>query len=396
MESEESIQARDVSEEVSDNDHDLTNMSDDEPTGDDHIELDMSNNSSAYFDLHQDSVYLIATHPRLPLVVSGGGDNKGYVWVTHRSPPKLACELTGHTESIVAGGFTADGNFLVTGDMNGQLRVWRARAGGEKWEFLASSQEVDEIVWIRFHPRLPLVSVGAQDGSVWVYDCATQFSNVAVLNAHSLATTDAVFVGDDDDRPFLLTCAEDAIIVCWNIYENRALYNLGPMQLMGEHPWVKLALSPSGRTFAAGAQDGALVIVKCENGQLLETIDTTDGGVPDDSRSLEGISWCGKAPLLAVGNVNGDVWFYDIASWRARSHFKLEDAVTGLQFVRETRFLVVSGMDGTLGVWDAVSVEQIWNCQGHSGGILDFAIQENGNRIISAGDEGVCLVFNRP
>lgn len=395
MESEESIEARDISEVVPDDDQELMNISDDDSMEQEHIELDISSNSSTYFDLHQDSVYLIASHPRLPLVVSGGGDNKGYVWVTHKAPPKLACELTGHTESIVAGGVTADGNFLVTGDMNGQLRAWRSRAGGEKWEFLATSQEVDEIVWIRFHPRLPLVAVGAQDGSVWVYDAAAQFTNVAVLNAHSLPTTDASFVGDDDNNPFLLTCAEDASIVCWNVYEGRALYSLGPLQLRGEHPWVKLALSPSGRTFAAGAQDGALVIVKCDNGQLLETLDTTESGIPEDSRSLEGISWCDKAALLAVGNVNGDVWLYDVASWRPRSHFHLDDAVTGLEFVPGTRQLIVSGMDGSLGMWDAISAERIWNCQGHSGGILDFAIQENGNRIITAGDEGVCLIFNR-
>jgi len=39
------------------------------------IEIDMSNNSVSYFDKHTDSVFTLAHHPNLPLVVSGGADN---------------------------------------------------------------------------------------------------------------------------------------------------------------------------------------------------------------------------------------------------------------------------------------------------------------------------------
>lgn len=62
-----------------DNDADEMEINDEE---DEHehetLEIDMSNNSWSYFDKHQDSVFTIVAHPRLPMVLTGGGDNVAY------------------------------------------------------------------------------------------------------------------------------------------------------------------------------------------------------------------------------------------------------------------------------------------------------------------------------
>lgn len=359
----------------------------------DQIEIDMSNNSSAYFDRHADSVYLIASHPTLPMVVTGGGDDKAYLWTTHSVPTKLVTELNGFSESVVAGGFTSDGKYVVLGDMSGQVRVWRAKSGGEKWEFYTQLQDVDEVVWIRFHPKQPIAAVGAQDGSVWVYEIAPKFTQLAVLQAHAMPTTNALFVNTDDaDWLTLMTISEDSSIICWNVYQSQTIYQLNPTKLRGEHPWISICPSPSGKTVAVGSADGQIAIIKVDDGSVLQKFETTGEDTDLQGRSIEGLAWSDKTGLLAAGNVNGDIFLYSPANWKIRVQLKLKDAVTKLEFVPGKAFLVSSGMDESIDLWDSLSGQLLWEGKGHSGGILGFVIQKD--RIITAGDDGISLVYN--
>lgn len=364
----------------------------------DAIHLDMSNNSTTYFDKHTDSIFLIASHPSLPLVVSGGGDDMGYLWTTHSNPPRLATELSGHTDSLITGGFSYNGEYLVTGDMNGQVRVWRSQRGGEQWEFITCFREVDEVVWIRFHPSQPYFAVGALDGSVWTYLMeGGKISNISVHSLHSKTTNDGLFVDtSNEEKLTLVSISEDGSIVIWDVFRSVAIVTLGEAEFHGIHCWVSMSLSPSERTFIVGSLDGQLSVIKSADGQVLHLLNTAENIDDEDGQSIETVSCSNTVPLLAAGNVNGDVFLFDVTTWRLRSHFKLSNAITKLQFIPGTSHLVCSAIDSTLAVYDALTCDVVWSCLGHSEGVLGFALQNNGRRIISAGDDGVCLIFNQP
>lgn len=386
-------------------------MSEDEGQGEGEnenvLEIDMSNNSYSYFDSHTNPnpedesndqpycVTLLESHPTLPMVVSGGTDNMAYLWTTHKSPATVVTQLKGHTESVVAGGFTHDGNYVVTGDMTGQVRIWRSRKKGEMWEFFDTIQEVEEVVWITFHPKQNIFAVGANDGSVWVYAVEPQLENIAVLNAHSETSNNGIFVNVDDmDNLSLVTVADDFSIIHWDVYAGKPKYTLDDKPLYGEHAWISVSLSPTGKTFAAGAHDGTMVIVNVENGNVLNRINTAAESLEMESRSIESITWSDSHKLLATGNVAGEIQLYDLASWKVRKTLKVEEAVTKLQFIPAAPLLVSSSYDGQLIKWNVLTGEQKWVSQGHNAGILGFSVQENGTRLISGDDEGICLVFD--
>ena len=100
--------------------------------------------------------------------MTGGGDDIAYLWTTNSDSPKVVATLDGQTESVIAGGFSFDGAFAVTGDMNGQIRVWKSVKRGQQWEFVDKIKEVEEIVWITLTPSslfLPLVLLTVPSGS---------------------------------------------------------------------------------------------------------------------------------------------------------------------------------------------------------------------------------------
>ncbi|VVT56532.1 uncharacterized protein SAPINGB_P005137 [Magnusiomyces paraingens] len=355
--------------------------------------LDMTNTSVGHFDKHGKSIFLIDSHPTLPLIISGGEDEKAYLWTTNSQPPKLVAELPGQKESVVAGGFSPDGGYVVTGDMEGQVRAWKSAKRGQQWDFVGSVQEVDEITWIVFHPKQPFFAFGSREGSVWVMSL-DDFSNVAILIGHSQPTNAAVFANVDDmDSLTLITVGDDAII-SWNVYQSTPNYSLREHDLQGNIAWISCALSGSGKTIACGSADGKVALINVERGTVLKVFDNTQNdSVELEERSVEALAWAPISPILAVGNVKGDITLYDVTSWNIRKTLALKDAITAIKFIPGSNKLLSSDMAGELVKWDVLSGRELWRGHGHFDGILGFTVQDNGKRVITAGDQGVSMIF---
>lgn len=358
------------------------------------IVLDLSNTSIGHFDKHGKSIFIVASHPTLPMIMSGGEDEKAYLWTTNSQPPKLVAELDGQKESVVCGGFSPDGQYVVTGDMEGQVRVWRSVKRGQQWDFVGSFSEVDEVTWISFHPKQPVFAFGSREGAVWVVNL-DDFSSISVLTNHTMTTNAGVFVNTDDmDSLTLITLADDGII-SWNAYQGTTNYTLREKDLQAPYGWITCALSPSGKTLACGSPDGIIALIGVEKGNVLKRFENTQSdAVEEEARSVEAIAWAPVSNALVTGNVKGDITVYDVPSWKIRKTLPAKDAITSLQFIPGSNKLISSDMAGGLIKWDIMSGKELWKGQGHYDGILGFTIQNGGKRIITAGDQGVSMIFD--
>ena len=396
---EEYINVNEVAEEVADDDQAPPDEEDEEMELDDEhetLEIDMSNNSWTYFDKHTDSIFTIFSHPKLPMVLTGGGDNTAYLWTTHTQPPRFVGEITGHKESVISGGFTADGKFVVTADMNGLIQVFKATKGGEQWVKFGELDEVEEVLFVTVHPTLPFFAFGATDGSIWVYQIDESSKLLVQIMSgfsHTLECNGAVFIqGKDENDLTLVSISEDGTVVNWNCFTGQVNYKLQPHDdFKGvESPWVTVKVH--GNLVAIGGRDGQLSIVNNDTGKIVHTLKTLDNVDDIAELSIEALSWCESKNinLLAVGLVSGDVLLFDTQQWRLRKNLKVDDAITKLQFVGETPILVGSSK---IYKWDARTGEELFAGVGHNMGVLDFAILDGGKKLVTAGDEGVSLVF---
>ncbi|KAK9380267.1 WD40-repeat-containing domain protein [Kockiozyma suomiensis] len=399
----------DLEDDDDDNDDDDEGVDDEDNAGEDVPgeiveEIDMSNNSTTYFDKHTDSIFLVGVHPKLPLVITGGGDDTGYVWTSHSVPPKLVTTLTGHTDSLVTGGFSPDGEWLVTGGMDGRVRIWRARARGQKWEFWDSVEEVEEVTWITFHPSQSIFAFGANDGSAWVYALLPKLEVLCTLYGHSSVCTAGVFVPPtqapaegDEEEINLVTVADDGVLISWSVPSAVQNYKITPVQFHYEAPWINMSLHPSGTSVAVGSADGKVAIVGTKTGSVIATVDvlgaTGSTDMAEADQSVEGMAWCEAVGILAVGLVAGVICLFDTGSWRVRRTLEVGDAVTKIEFIPNSAILVSSSMDGCVRRWDVRTGEEQWKGTGHSSGVLGFALSSDGSTLITASDEGVALVY---
>lgn len=146
------IDENDVLAEVPDDDDHPMEYDDDEEDGegenrpDADMDGEIEDTSEQAFPNHEKSVFAVSAHPTEPIAASGGEDDLGYIWdITDGT---VVAKLTGHTDSVTSTAFSADGEFIATGGMDGRVRVWRhvGKADWKTWEFLTELQGCDEVM----------------------------------------------------------------------------------------------------------------------------------------------------------------------------------------------------------------------------------------------------------
>ncbi|KKY22676.1 putative 60s ribosome biogenesis protein [Phaeomoniella chlamydospora] len=494
------LDADDAEEEIVQDDEDHP-MSDDEAM-DQGIQL--QNDSAAYFDVHTDSIFCIAQHPTEPaIILTGGGDDVAYIWdstpipgpvlpSSYESNPQPKGErkgitpiskLDGHTDSVNAVTFTLPkGEYALTAGLDGRLRAWQPTnpsITSSTYKFLAESQEVQEINWISPcpHPSYPnVIALGANDGSVWVYQVSSDPSNhLEILQAYYLHTESSTAGSWTPDGNLLATISEDASFYVYDPFgealaQGVSATNSGTQAIISltaedqrfavEGGLYSIAIAPSGAFAAVGGAGGHIRVIGLprlsvdpssatsgQKGSGAKSKPSAAGGrkqagstgssassagqagtilasLQVQSDSVETLSFASPpSTLLAAGSVDGSIVLLDhVHRFAVRRHIREaheEFAVVKVEFARPApntpssnpsnavHILTSAGYDGVLRRWDtrggttAAGQGFLKEWRGHrgdgeGGGIQGFvqAPNANGDRIITAGDDGVALVFD--
>lgn len=487
----EMIDEDEIAEVAADDDDGDVAMDSDNDEDQEQEEINLQNDSIAYFDAHKDSVFAIAQHPIRPSLIATGGSEgdaddapgKGYVIDTSAAPsrPVLPAsysgdqqpqntrleplfEIDGHTDSINALTFTLpNGEFLLSGGMDGQLRAYSVSLQSNKSEitFLSSSSEVSEINWLSPCPSPSnpnTVALGASDGSVWVYalDASDPANALQIVQSYFLHTGPCTAGAWTPDGSLLATVSEDGSLYVYDVFGLAAAKGLATengqtvvgltdadQRFAVEGGLYSVAVNPTGAFVAVGGAGGSIKVVSLprvsepaapapaqgkgrgaaarrapasapspQAGTILASL-----GVQSD-----GIETLAFAPapnnLLAAGSVDGSIAVFDAGrGFAVRKHLRGahdEFSTVKVEFVRGAAgpaagwLLTSCGMDGVVRRWDlrgatpgtaadaGAGLVKEWRGHrgdGEGGGVLGFVQGETGERVVTAGDDGVVLVF---
>ncbi|KIW27394.1 uncharacterized protein PV07_07135 [Cladophialophora immunda] len=447
------LDADEAAEEIVDDDHDHPmDDEDDEYMEGEEQEIQLQNDSAAHFDSHTDSIFCIAQHPTNPsVVITGGGDDVAYLFDAsipgttldtntpqgERKSIQPLQKLDGHTDSVNAVAFTySRGEYVVTAGLDGKLRAWRSSetSGSGKWTFVAETAEVEEINWVAPCPNKDqenVIALGANDGSVWVYqingdDKASPLTIVQAFYLHTASCTAGAWT---PDGTLLATVSEDgSLYVCDVFSGGQAVISFTAADQRFEVEGGLYSVSCTPSMVAVGGAGGNIKVIGLPQpadqakktgakgagrqqqassaGQILASLQAQSDGVETLSFSSPPLN------ILAAGSVDGSIALFDTAHrFAVRRHIKdahEEYAVVKVEFVRNPQkggwLLTSAGMDGVVRRWDVrggttaagQGFVQEWKGhrgEGEGGGVLGFVQGGGGSRIVTAGDDGVALVF---
>ncbi|UZJ57055.1 hypothetical protein CBS101457_006375 [Exobasidium rhododendri] len=412
---------------------------------------------AAFYD-HRDSVFTVSLHPSFPAVpiaFTGGADDRGRLWDT-RTGESLV-ELTGHEDSVVAGGFSSSGDYVATGGLDGKIRIWRLHPppGGKgdsaifaprphedavrnepdwgRCEFITSLDEPDEVNWLAWHPKGNVLAAGAADSTVRMWNIPSgQLMNVFV--GHTGPVTCGRFTPDGKR---LVTASEDGTLLIWDPRSTTALSKLQPgdARFNMESGITSMCISHDNKVVVVGGSAGAIRIVNLSNiddGGAALVVGALKGHM--DGESIEGLEFVdllgnvnghsapstGRPGGSATTNIisvstDGKAIIWDLSSGKVRCEAIHDAAITTLALHGTGPLFSTASADQTMKTWDArsgaclathkgftdavlgvaIGVDDGYTQGSETGGVGAYANLEGsrGWKVIGAGDEGVALVF---
>jgi WD40 repeat protein/DNA-binding SARP family transcriptional activator len=184
--------------------------------------------------------------------------------------------------------FSADGTSLISGSLDGWVRIWDAATGEQQAEFHAGRAR---ILSVAASPDGRFVVSGDQDGEVAVWDVDTS-ARVHRLAAHTGAVGGLAF-GDDGT---LVTASEDGTARVWDLATGRERATF----LGHNAPLHHVAVSPDGSRVATASDDRTVKLWDPSDGRELLTLTGHDNLV-------YGVAFSPDGRLLASAGMDGTV-----------------------------------------------------------------------------------------
>jgi ribosome assembly protein SQT1 len=307
------------------------------------------------------------------------GANDGSVWVytidgtSKDAPLQIVQSYFLHTESCTAGSWSSDGKLLATVSEDSSLYVWDvfgegAAAGltqGEGGAYVVGLTSLDQ----RFAVEGGLFSVGIAPSGAYVA-VGGAGGSIKIVGLPRLSSTAS----------------------------GTAPAGRGGAGAASKTKGGKQAGGKASGSAASAGQAGQILADLQAQGDGIETI--AFAPLP--------------LTLMATGSVDGSIALFDSAHrFAVRRHIKEahEDfSVVKVDFVKNAQsggwMLTSCGMDGVVRRWDTRGGTAMANSgfvkewkghrgDGEGGGVMGF-VQGDGSRIVTAGDDGISLVFEAP
>lgn len=346
--------------------------------------------SKLHFPSHSNSVFAVATHPIASIAASGGEDDLGYIWDYTNGDEVV--KLTGHTDSVCSVGFSHDGEMLATGGMDGKVRIWKrvGTDGFRNWTFLTELQGPDEVTWLRWHPKGYVLLAGSNDTMVWLWNLPSG-DTMQVFAGHNGPVQCGQFTPDGKR---IITADADGALIFWDPRSPDPVFKLTPDDTRFNLDGItSLAVNPSSTLAVVGGASGGVRVVSLSKGEIVGAL-----GGHKEGESIEAIAFVGFAgasEVVVTGGTDGKAHVWDLTTMRVRAILEHEDPITTLLPLPspKTHMLVSCSADSMLRTWDTRTGTLLREHRGHHGPVLGAALAPSGDVVVSAGDDGVCLVF---
>eukprot|EP01061_Rhynchopus_euleeides_P026101 TRINITY_DN42762_c0_g1_i1.p1 TRINITY_DN42762_c0_g1~~TRINITY_DN42762_c0_g1_i1.p1 ORF type:complete len:431 (+),score=202.61 TRINITY_DN42762_c0_g1_i1:51-1343(+) len=351
--------------------------------------------ASAILRGHTKAVHCVDIHKTLPLVVSGGEDDKVYMWnIQMQSKPDEPLEvaplkeLPGHTDTVVYTAFSADGTLFATGGLDGRVILWKSDDGSH----VATMEDLgDAISYLFWHPKGNIVFAGSADSQSAMWNekgvCLQFFTgHASEVTCGALVNDSKMLATGSEDFSLKVFAPKTGELLVHFDSRGKGMYTI-PAEVVtavSSHPRVP-------DTVIAGYEGGSIAFLSIGSKKVLNV-------VPAHQHAVEQIIVSPLYPYLAscCAGENGTliVWTAETNNITVRDSIKNTAGFVSCKWVGE--HLYSADTQGVIARYEARAVSTAPNKQftGHLDTALCLAVHEDG--WIASGSDDTTVRFFHP
>lgn len=296
--------------------------------------------------------------------------------------------LAGHTGMVHSVSWSPDGRQLISGSIDGTVRIWDVSAS-EEVKRLEHGAAVSAVAW---SPNGRWWAAGGQKGLVRIWDANTS-GEVHVLPHETRVSA----LAWSHDGTHLATGGSDGTVKIWNGNTFEAVRNLP----RPDAAVLSLAWRPDNRVLAVGFQDQESPgNSEKERGLILLVDPSTTTVIASLKRGvrINALAWTDD-DQLASGIAGPEIALWDTpASAQVDVLANLAGSkghVSTLAQGAERRWLASGSGDGTVRIWDLSQEKNILTLRGHRGEVRSVAWNPHSNHLLASGSaDGTVKVWD--
>eukprot|EP01005_Ploeotia_sp_CARIB1_P001989 NODE_89_length_1654_cov_286.080550_g87_i0.p1 GENE.NODE_89_length_1654_cov_286.080550_g87_i0~~NODE_89_length_1654_cov_286.080550_g87_i0.p1 ORF type:complete len:443 (-),score=123.56 NODE_89_length_1654_cov_286.080550_g87_i0:326-1585(-) len=330
---------------------------------------------------HTSPVHALAVHPSdSSLLVSGGEDDTAYIWNWHEATVRHT--LKGHTDTVISACFCFKGQFVITGGMEGCVKLWDCESGKEVKSLTDLS---DGIEWVLSHPEGPIFFAGGTGGQSAMWN--TKGDCVRTFWGHGDKVTCGALSGDGR---VLITGSADGSVKVFSPTSGEVMHTIekGTAAGITGEEVTCLATSPQHeKTAIAGYIDGVMVWFDPKTGKVFKVL-------TDHKASIESISISNSLPLFASGDSQGELCVWDMDRQAMRYRISVGGPIPKTLWMNEKLFYVTA--TGAAIVRDGRTKEDTDTITflGHRSVIQNAVVAKDPPCLITCSDDNDIQVYN--
>ncbi|MEM8672030.1 MAG: serine/threonine-protein kinase [Planctomycetota bacterium] len=303
-----------------------------------------------------------------------GPDLRGWEWFYLRSRCKQeSLNLDNKSDFVWAVDWHPGGEFTVTGDNMGFVRVWRV----EDLKNVSTFRFAGQVWSVRWSPDGSRLAVG-HGAEISVVDW-TRETVIHQWKSKHQGKVERVVWSFDGKK--LASAGSDGTIRVWHTNHDGELFAM--LGEPSEFGILAIAWSPDNRLIASGGYGARTQVWEVVTGDMIQ-----QGGV-DYSNVIRDLSFSPDGAQLAIASEDRTIAVRDVADWGKEFSIFAPSAVYALAWSPDGSRLVSGNLDGTLRIYDPDTRLETKTIYGHSGRVADVAWNPNGKSIVSSADGGI-------
>jgi WD40 repeat protein len=273
--------------------------------------------------------------------------------------------------------FSADGQWLATGESTGEIHVWRV---ADAQPLLTLQRHTNRVLSVDFSPDGTMLASSSADGTVKLWDVQSR-QVLKTLEGHSNGIWAVRF---SPDGSTIASAGLDRTARLWDVGTGQQLHVLD-----NPESWVlAVGFSPDGRTLVTGDRNGLIKRWDVQSGTLLQTVE----GHSDSVWSLS-VSPNGRWLVSGSGDRTIKLWDVETGSL-VKTLNGHTNWVWTVSFSPDGEAIASGSTDQTVRLWHLESGHQIKVLHGHAGRVWSVRFSPDGAVMASGSADSTVRLWN--